>query len=304
MSRTTYDRVSDAYRAGRSAPDATVAEQREAFARLVGPAPSDVTATAGGLGGRPAIRLSPTEGADAGALLYLHGGGYVVGSARTGAPIAAALARRTGTTAWSLDYGLAPEHRFPQPVDDALAAYRELLDAVGPERLLIAGDSAGGGLAIATLVAGRAHGLPMPAAVAVFSPWADLTLSGASIVEREGDDPLFTFDDLRRYADHVLPETDPAGAAASPLASPVFADLRGLPPLLVQVGSRELLLDDALRLAANAARADVDVVLEVAARAPHNIQLLVGSLEEADRALERAGDFLAARLPATADALR
>ncbi|WP_395243536.1 alpha/beta hydrolase [Agromyces sp. MMS24-K17] len=301
MSHAAFDRVAELYRSARFAPDATVAEMRTAFAGGAGPIPGDVEATPDAVAGRPALRLRAEGGSEAGALLYLHGGGYVIGSARTGAGVAAALARRTGTTAWSLDYRLAPEHRFPDPVDDAVAAYRELLDAAGPDRLLLAGDSAGGGLAVATLVAARGLGLPMPAAVAVFSPWTDLTLSGDSIADRVGDDPLFTIDDLRGYAARYLPESGAAGAAeaaASPLASPVFADLRGLPPMFVHVGSRELLLDDAVRLAANAARADVDVVLEVAARAPHNMPTLVGVLEEADRAVERAGDFLAARLPA------
>ncbi|WP_394551559.1 alpha/beta hydrolase [Agromyces sp. MMS24-JH15] len=300
MSRAAYDRISEQYRAGRTGPEMSVADQRAGFEQFAGPIPADVDATAGTLGGRPVLGLRPQGGAHAGALLYLHGGGYVIGSARTGAAVAAALARRTGTTAWSLDYRLAPEHRFPAPVDDAVAAYRDLLDAEGPERLLVAGDSAGGGLAVATLVAARAAGLPMPAAVAVFSPWTDLTLSGASILDRAADDPLFTLADLRAYADRYLPEHRAAEAAASPLASPVLADLRGLPALYVHVGSRELLLDDAVRLAANAAHADVDVVLEVAARAPHNVPTLVGTLDEADRAVERAGDFLAARLPVAA----
>lgn len=300
MSRLTYDQLSDAYRAGRFAADATVDAMRDAFAQGRPPIAADLDLREGTLGGRPALTISHAAGADAGALLYLHGGGYVIGSARTGAGLAGALAQRTGTTAWSLEYRLGPEHRFPDPVDDALAAYRALLDAVGPERLLVAGDSAGGGLAIATLIAARGHGLPMPAAVAVFSPWTDLTLSGASVRERADDDPLFTVEALRGYADRYLPETGAVDAAASPLASPVFADLGGLPPMLVQVGSRELLLDDAVRLAANAAHADVDVVLEVAARAPHNVPTLVGVLDEADRAVDRAGAFLAARLPVAA----
>ncbi len=234
------------------------------------------------------------------ALLYLHGGGYVIGSAATGVGVAAALARRSGATAYSLDYRLAPEHPFPAALDDALTAYEELLGRHDARSIVVAGDSAGGGLAIATLVAARERGLELPAAAAVFSPWTDLTISGASVRTRDGDDPLFEPADLHGYANRYLPEAGRAELARSPLASPVFADLRGLPPLMVQVGSRELLHDDALRLALNAARADVDVTLESAARAPHNYQTSVGSLAAADAALERAGEFLAARLPALA----
>jgi len=298
MSRTDFDRLSEHYASSRFAADATVADMRAAFAAGAVAPPAGVTARTTRLGTRPAIELVPGGSGGAGALLYLHGGGYVIGSAATGVGMAAALAGRTGTTAYSLDYRLAPEHRFPAPVDDALAAYRELLERVGAQRLVVAGDSAGGGLAIATLVAARDAGLDMPAAVAVFSPWADLTLSGESFDARLGDDPLFSQEDVRGYARRYLPEADGGEAAASPLASPVFASLRGMPPMLVQVGSRELLLDDAVRLAANAAHHDVDVVLETAARAPHNYQTALDGLDAAGAALDRAGAFLGRHLGA------
>jgi len=138
----------------------------------------------------------------------------------------------------------------------------------------------------------------MPAAVAVFSPWADLTLSGESFGARVGDDPLFSQEDVRGYSRRYLPELGGDEAAASPIASPVFASLRGLPPMLVQVGSRELLLDDAVRLAVNAAHDDVDVVLEAAARAPHNYQTALDGLDAAADALDRAGAFLRRRIGA------
>ncbi|MCD5347557.1 alpha/beta hydrolase [Agromyces sp. S2-1-8] len=297
MSRFEFDRLSADYAASRFAADATVAEMRTAFAAGAVPPPPGFAARDTVLGGRPAIELVPGDGG-AGALLYLHGGGYVIGSAATGVGMAAALAERAGTTAYSLDYRLAPEHRFPAPVDDALAAFRELVDRVGGRRLVVAGDSAGGGLAVATLVAARDAGLEMPAAVAVFSPWADLTLSGDSFTDRVGDDPLFSQADIRGYADRYLPEGGAAEVAASPLASPVFASLRGLPPMLVQVGTRELLLDDAVRLAANAAHDDVEVVLEAAARAPHNYQTSLDALEASTAALDRAGAFLGRHLGA------
>ncbi|GAA2873376.1 alpha/beta hydrolase [Actinoplanes cyaneus] len=275
----------------------TVPQERAGF-EIFGtsrPLAAGVSADDTTLGGWPAVRLR--AGASPAVLLYLHGGGYVVGSARTGARLASALIARTGGTAYSLDYRLAPEHPFPAAADDALAAYRELLETTDAGDILIAGDSAGGGLAVMTLIAARDAGLPQPAAAAVFSPWTDLTLSGDSIRTRAAADPLFTEDALRWYADHFTP--DPAAARA---ASPIFADLSGLAPLLVQVGADELLLDDALRLATRAAAADVEVTLEAGPGLPHVYQLNFGDLDDADDALDRAGAFLSRRLPAVVDA--
>jgi len=147
------------------------------------------------------------------------------------------------------DYRLAPEHPYPAAVEDGLAAYAGLLESgISPARVLVAGDSAGGGLAVAALLAARDRGLPQPAAVAVFSPWADISRSGASMHAKDGTDPLFSYDAMGWYAGRYLP----AGERSAPLASPVFATLAGLPPLLIQAGSDEVLLDDAVRLAANA----------------------------------------------------
>ncbi|MFD6700451.1 MULTISPECIES: alpha/beta hydrolase [unclassified Microbacterium] len=295
QTRVEFDQLSESYAQNRFPADATVQDMRDAFARGAVLPPTGVVSARRQLGGRPAIELRP-EGAGDGILLYLHGGGYVLGSAETGVGMAAGLAVRTDTTAYSLEYRLGPENRFPAAVDDALAAYADLVERHGADRLLIAGDSAGGGLAVATLIAAREAGLEMPVAAAVFSPHTDLTLSGASFRGRDGDDPLFRPADIAASVRRYLPEDDTVRAARSPLASPVFADLSGLPPLLIQVGSRELLHDDALRLAVNAAHADVDVTLESAARAPHNYQTAVGRLAAADRALDRAAVFLAERL--------
>ncbi|WKX19627.1 MULTISPECIES: alpha/beta hydrolase [unclassified Streptomyces] len=284
----------------RSAPRAetppTPEEQREGFAAaLTRPAPDGVVSRRTLLGGRPALELDPDTASGPGRLLYLHGGGYVVGSPDTHAGLAGELARRAGLRAVSVDYRLAPEHPFPAAVDDGLAAYRELLSTgTDPRDLVLAGDSAGGGLGIATLLAAREAGLPQPAAVALFSPWADLTLAGGSIRSKEGADPIFTGADVRAYADLYVG----AGDRAAPLASPVFADLAGLPPLLVQAGANEVLLDDAVRLAARAGADDVEVTLEVGPGLPHVYQLHYGRLEEADAALDRAARFLTARLRA------
>ena len=272
----------------------TVEEQRGGFAGAVTrPASEDVVTRGTVLGGRPALELEPAGARARGRLLYLHGGGYVVGSPETHAGLVGELARRAGLRTTSVDYRRAPEHPFPAAVDDGLAVYRELLAAgTDPRDLVLAGDSAGGGLSIATLLAARTAGLPQPAAVVVFSPWVDLTLAGASIRSKQDADPIFTEADLRDYADLYLGAAD----RTQPLASPVFADLAGLPPLLVQVGANELLLDDAVRLAARAGSDDVEVTLEIGPGLPHVFQHHYGRLDEADAALDRAARFLNAHL--------
>jgi monoterpene epsilon-lactone hydrolase len=266
----------------------TVADERRNFETFVSARPllpgtvsDEVT-----LGGLPALRVRVGKAATSTTLLYLHGGGYVVGSARTGVRLASALIARTGGTAYSLDYRCAPEHPYPAAVEDALAAYRELLTTTRPQEILVAGDSAGGGLAVALLIAAREAGLPQPAAAVVFSPWTDLTLSGDSMSSRREADPLFTVGALRWYAEKYAPGT-------AKEASPLFADLSGLAPLLIQVGGDELILDDAVRLAARAADAGVEVTLEVAPGLPHVYQNQFGNLDDADEALDRGGAFLA-----------
>jgi epsilon-lactone hydrolase len=275
----------------------TITERREQFAALfTRPVPADVDCRATTLGGRPALELRTRPPGTAGedVLLYLHGGGYVVGSARITTHICAALLRHLHGRAVSLDYRLAPEHAYPAAPDDCLAAYRELLDSgVDPGQLVVAGDSAGAALAVVTLMRARDAGLPMPAAAVLFSPAVDLTLSGASMRSKDGVDPIFAPADLAWLFDQYRA----GGDAAAPELSPVFADLTGLPPLLIQVGSSELLLDDAVRLAGRAGADEVAVTLEVIARQPHVFQLNASA--EAAAALERAGRFLATRLART-----
>ncbi|WP_329090632.1 alpha/beta hydrolase [Actinomadura citrea] len=272
-----------------------IAERREQFAAMfTRPLPADVASSATTLGGRPALRLRTTTPGTAGedVLLYLHGGGFVVGSARVTAHVTAALLRHLDGRAVSLDYRLAPEHAFPAAPDDCLAAYRELLDSgVDPQRLVVAGDSAGAALAVVTMMRARDAGLPMPAAAVLFSPAVDLTLGGASVRSKDGVDPFFAPADLAWLFDQYAAGSD----RSAPELSPVFADLTGLPPVLIQVGSNELLLDDAVRLAGRAGADEVAVTLEVAPRQPHVFQLGDESAEAA-AALERAGRFLATRL--------
>ena len=268
-----------------------VAEQRSVFHEMIAaaPLPDDVSAKEGELGGVPVVNVQITGLDPTTVILYFHGGAYVLGSAADSVGLAADVARRAETRAISVDYRLAPEHRFPAAVDDAVAAYRALLDeGVPSSRIAFVGESAGGGLVAATLVALKDAALPQPASAAVFSPWADLTLSGASMTGKAAHDPALTPAGMRTRARDYLGDRDPAAA----LASPVFADLTGLPPLLIQAGSHEILLDDAVRLAARAAEHDVPVELQVWPEVPHVFQGFAAILDEADRALEAAAAFI------------
>jgi monoterpene epsilon-lactone hydrolase len=289
MSKQQRDAIDAALRAEPFDLSQSTAEHRKSFdAWAIRPYPADVVAASVTLGGVGAIELTVVGHATDPAILYFHGGGYVAGSARAGAHLAAELARRTGGRALSVDYRLAPEHPYPAAVEDGLAAYAALLESgTSASRVLVAGDSAGGGLAVATLLAAREQGLPQPAAVAAFSPWGDITRSGASMRTKDGADPLFGYGAMGWYADRYVP----AGDRSVPLASPVFAVLAGLPPLLIQVGSHEVLLDDAVRLAANAGRDDVEVTLQVAHEGTHVYQLQFGALDEADEAIDEVARF-------------
>ena len=230
------------------------------------------------------------------AVLYLHGGGYVMGSFATHRKLAGDVSRAAGARSLLVDYRLAPEHAHPAAVEDAVRAYRWLLDEVGadPGRVAVAGDSAGGGLAVATLVALRDSGGPLPAAAVCVSPWVDLGCDAASYEGRATRDPIVTVGDLRRFRDWYLGGADPR----LPSASPARADLRGLPPLLVQVGDAEVLLDDASLLAERARAAGVDVTLEVWPDMVHVWHVFAGRVPESTAAVERIGDFLLTHLAA------
>lgn len=257
------------------------------------PVPEDVRATAAELGGIRTIEITAGGGERSGTVLYFHGGGYALGSAAAGVNLAADIARRSGTTVHSVDYRLAPESPFPAAADDALAAYRGLIGSGTPaEEIAVVGESAGGGLALALLIAVREAGLPRPTAAAVLSPWADLTQSGHSYETKAALDPALTRDALSTRAGDYLADADPR----SPLASPLFADLRGLPPLLIQAGTHEVLLDDALRLAAKAADDDVAVTLQTFPGAPHVFQGFAAVLAEGARALDEVGTFIRTHL--------
>jgi epsilon-lactone hydrolase len=257
------------------------------------PLPAGVTVTAATLGGVPTAEITIDGIEPRHIVLYFHGGVYVIGDAFQPAGLAAQVGRRTGAKVISVDYRLAPEHPYPAAVDDALAAYEALLrGGTAPSDIAFAGESAGGGLAVATLVNAREHGLPLPAAAFAMSPYADLTLSGVTMETKREADPLFTPQAFpARVADYTAGQD-----AALGLISPIFADLSGLPPLIIQAGTHELLLDDAIRLARQAAIADVDVTLDITAGVPHVFQSAYPILDEAAAALDRAGQLLSAYL--------
>jgi monoterpene epsilon-lactone hydrolase len=272
-----------------------VDEQRRALRELLSaqPLPADVTVTAAGLGGVPTAEIT-VDGIEARhVVLYFHGGVYVMGDAALAADLASQIGRRTQAKVISVDYRLAPEHPYPAAVDDALAAYEALLDdGIAPADIVFAGESAGGGLAVATLVNARDHGRPLPAAAYVMSPYADLTLAGETMETKRELDPLMSRERMQpRVTDYAAGQE-----AALGLISPVFADLAGLPPLIIQAGSHEVLLDDAVRLARQAAIADVVVTLDITPRVPHVFQAYYPLLDEAAAALDRAGQLLSAQL--------
>jgi epsilon-lactone hydrolase len=223
-------------------------------------------------------------------MLYLHGGGFIACSPETHRSLVGSLVRRLRAEAWVPRYRLAPEHPFPAALDDARRAYRWLLEeqGVAPERLVVAGDSAGGGLALSLVLALRDEGVPLPSGVVLFSPWADMTATGASLEENSDRCSMFAADTIRRAARFYAGEHD----TRSPLLSPVFGDYRGLPPLLVHASTDEVLRDDAVRVAQRAQAAGVPVDLRLWHRVPHVWQFFAAVLPEARESLDLVRDFV------------
>jgi monoterpene epsilon-lactone hydrolase len=282
-------------RQGQFDPGGDVAAVRAAFEALMAqvPLPADLDLQPTTVGGINAIEVAVKGQTTEHVILYFHGGVYVIGSAKSSVGLAGDLARRTRTSAITVDYRLAPEHPYPAAVEDAQAAYEGLLErGIDPGRIAFAGESAGGGLAVAALLALRDSGRPLPSCAYLMSPYVDLTLTGETLTAKAPLDPILNPDALRaRVPDYVAGE-DPA----EPKISPIFGDLSGLPPLLIQSGSHEILLSDAIRLAGRAAIDDVDVALEVTPGAPHVFQGFAGFVDEASAALDSAAAFLNSHL--------
>jgi len=271
--------------------DLSVEEQRavmEASADMF-PVEPDIVSREVDAGGVPADWVT-VDGSDADrVVLYLHGGGYVMGSRNTHRGLAGRIARAAKASVLLPEYRLAPEHPFPAAVDDATACWRWLVSqGFAPQRMAIAGDSAGGGLTLATLLALKADGAPIPACAVALSPWTDLEGSGPTAEPGAVDDPMLTPDGLR-----VTGQQYAAGALRHPLAAPLHGDLAGLPPLLLQVGTREVLLSDSTRFAEKARAAGVDVTLEIEEGLIHVWQMFP-DVPEAQSAVQRIGAFVRA----------
>lgn len=271
--------------------DKTLEERRadmDAMSAAFG-VPAGVTREEATLAGRPCQTFTP-EGATGGeTLLYFHGGGYVMGSPTSHAALTARLALASGARVVSFDYRMAPEHPFPAAVEDGLAAYKALLDqGVAPEKIAIGGDSAGGGLTFATLLKARDAGLPMPASAIGLSPWTDLTGASETYKSRADADPMITAAGITEIAGVYL-----AGKPATdPLASPLLGNLKGLPPILIQVGDAEVLLDDSRSFEKKARAAGVDCSLQVWDRMIHVWHAFFPILPEGEQAIVQLGDFL------------
>ena len=292
MASQELQSIVDMLRAQRSAQsEPTIEEMRagiESMSTMM-PLAADIAFERIDAGGVAAAWVVAPNADPARVVLYLHGGGYVIGSINTHRELAARISRAARARVLLIDYRLAPEHPHPAAVEDALAAYRWLLArGVAPGRLAIAGDSAGGGLTVATLVALRDTGLPLPAAGVCLSPWVDLEGVGDSMTTKADVDPMVQRDGLLKMAAAYLAGESPR----TPLAAPLYANLSGLPSLLIQVGTAETLLDDATRLAERARKAGVAVTLDPWEDMIHVWQAFAPMLPEGQQAIERIGEFI------------
>ncbi|MCC7365550.1 MAG: alpha/beta hydrolase [Dehalococcoidia bacterium] len=272
-----------------------VTATRAGMDQMAAQAAPDITVEPAEVGGVPGEWVS-APGADPGSVvLYLHGGGYVLGSPTSHRDLAARLSRASGMRVFTADYRLAPEHPFPAAVDDAVAAYRALLKSGIPaSRLAIAGDSAGGGLTLATVASLKATGDELPATALCISPWTDLALTGGSLKSRAAIDPIISGDAaITAMASLYLGSADPKHR----LASPLYANYAGFPPLLIQVGTSEVLFDDAARTAARACEAGVPVCFEPWQDMIHVWHMFAPMLPEGQQAIERMGAWLRERIP-------
>ncbi|QLC22735.1 alpha/beta hydrolase [Parasphingopyxis sp. CP4] len=292
MSKQEMDAVIQLLNANQADGDPSVEEQRAGMEALAGsfPLPEGAQQRAETIAGVPCEWQSVEGAKDDAVLLYFHGGGYVIGSVNTHRGLVSGFSGATGITGLSVDYRLAPEHPFPAAVEDAVAVYHALLEqGRDPAKIAIGGDSAGGGLSLALLLAARERGLPQPACAALLSPWSDLRIVAKAYESRKESDPMVRKDGISAMAAHYLGDTDPS----NPLASPILADLAGLAPMIIHVGDREVLLDDSVDLAARAEEAGVDVTLKVWPDMIHVFQAFYPMVEEARQSIAEMGAFIA-----------
>jgi acetyl esterase/lipase len=284
-------------RAQRANPPATppsLAEMRAGMETMMArPPDDDVTCEKVDANGVSAEWISGPAAEPGRVVLYLHGGGYILGSINTHRQLCGWIAKAAGARVLAIDYRLGPEHPFPAAVDDAVRAYDWLREqGIDPAGIVIAGDSAGGGLTAATLLALRDQGKPLPAAGVMLSPWTDLAGTGESIVSRAAIDPMIQGGEgIANMADNYLAGADPK----TPLASPLYGDLTGLPPLLIQVGTEEVLFDDSVRFDAKARSAGVDVTFEAWNGQVHVFQAFAFMVPEAKEAIAHIGEFVKAK---------
>ena len=275
---------------------ATVEQMRSGMEALTGnaPMPEGATCEPVDVDGVPAEWVTATGAAADEVLLYLHGGGYAIGSIKTHRGLAANISMAAGVRVLIIDYRLAPEHPHPAAVDDAVTAWRWLLrQGLDPARMAISGDSAGGGLTFATLIALRDAGDPLPACAVPISPWTEMEALSESWTTRAEVDPMVHIEGLKLMADWYLDGQD----ARTPLASPLHADLHGLPPIFVQVGDAEVLRDDATRIVERAKAAGVDATCEVIPDGIHVLHAFAPLVPEATAAIDRLAAFVRQHLP-------
>jgi acetyl esterase/lipase len=303
MTQQQREAIDGMLRAAPFDPAGDLREQRPLYEKMVAaaPVPSDVVTTSGQLGGVPVLYVSIPGTTTDGVIVYFHGGFFAIGSAATSVGLASDLARKARMEVVAVDYRLAPEHPYPAAADDAMTAYQGLLDS-GQDvaRVALAGESAGANLAVVTLAAIQRTGLPQPTSAVLMSPMTDLAGAGQSLTAKAGVDPIITADAVRVRGRDYLGDT--GTDATDPAVSPIYGSLAGLPPLLIQAGSHEILLDDAIRLAARAAYDDVAVTLDVVPGVPHVFQAFAAVLDEGEAALNRAGTFLREHLRTSATA--
>jgi epsilon-lactone hydrolase len=271
--------------------DITIEETRAEFEMLAPmfPVAADIKREPASANGVPGEWITAPNSTDAATMLYLHGGGYTIGSVNTHADMVSRICRASGARAFSLNYRLAPENPYPAAVEDATKAYRWLLgQGIRPEFIVISGDSAGGGLSLATLLALKDAGDPLPGGAVLLSPWTDLLATGESMKTRKAADPMINPDLATQGATQYHGDQP----ASHPLVSPLYGDFRGLPPMLIQVGDAEVLLDDSTRVAERAKEAGVDVTLEVWDEMIHVFQIFAATLPEGQQAIDKIGEWV------------